>query len=71
MDEDVFRELTQKYGEEGNEGATKAFDKLQESVRNEDCQLYHYSTPNTLSCSFISAEETSASQNLLHQLIFL
>jgi len=34
VDGDVKSELQQKYGEEGNEGTTKGFDKLQESVGN-------------------------------------
>ena len=35
MDNDVERELQEKYGEAGNEGTTKAFDKMQQSVGNE------------------------------------
>ena len=34
MDADVVRELEQKYGQEGSEGTTKGFDKLQQSVGN-------------------------------------
>ena len=34
MDPDAVRELREKYGEEGNEGTTKVFDKLQQSVGN-------------------------------------
>lgn len=33
VDRDVQSELQQKYGEEGNEGTTKGFDKLQESEK--------------------------------------
>jgi len=32
VDDDVRRELREKYGEEGSEGTTKGFDKLQQSV---------------------------------------
>lgn len=65
MDKDVLRELHEHYGEDGNEGTTKAFDKLQREVNCRKRNITVVHLKQLYMCSFISSEQGPCSDERL------